>query len=217
MSMLLRATAFGLAGIFLAISACGGDDSKTETDNDNVGGINDPEGEDNDLSSSCFAFCDAQAECLGLTDATCRADCDTQVQMLTELDCAAEGAAENDCITKLSCDELMAYASGGRRAHATCGAAARDYFDACTAGESADCTAMCKHQETCNVLAGSVGACEEMCLLRQANLDVTAGKACGDRFVEFVKCLAQASCEDLGTGMPASCAAAERALSEACS
>jgi hypothetical protein len=226
MNMLLRATAFGLAGIFLVVG-CGGDDTKTESDPSNVGGQNDMAGDGDgdgdtgaDLKSSCLAFCDAQAECLRLTDAACRADCDTQVAMLSALDCAAEGAAENHCITKLSCEELQKYGQG-RREHAECGAAARDYFDACTAGESAECTAMCERQKTCSTLAGSQGACEEGCLLHQANLDYSGGTTCGDRFIDFVKCLAQASCDDLGTlstmgSTPQSCTSAEAAMNKAC-
>jgi hypothetical protein len=81
---------------------------------------------------------------------------------------------------------------------------------------------MCKRHETCDTLPVGVGACEETCLLRETNLDFTAGKTCGDRFVEFVSCLAQASCDDLGAmssagSTPPSCAEAESALNAACS
>lgn len=245
MAMLGRAAITGFATVLLFAMGCGGDDDEPEMEQEEspIGGMNDDAGDDEDdgaatddgadddgtdgdgedeasaaLRTSCLDFCTAQAECLGLTVDSCQADCDTQVQMLETRECVAEGAAENRCISELSCEELMKYASEGRRAHAQCGAAATDYFAACTAGEAAECTAMCARQESCGSSPVSAGACEEMCLLREMNSDISGGEDCGDRFLEFASCLAEASCEDLETGTtPASCAAAEQALNEACS
>jgi hypothetical protein len=203
----------------------GAADDGTEDDGDAADGDatdgDESDGDDGasaELRASCEDFCAAQAECLGLTLESCQADCGTQVQMLEARECAAEGTAENRCISELSCEELMKYAADGRRAHAQCGAAATDYFAACTDGEAAECTAMCARQESCGSLPASVGACEEMCLLREMNSDLSGGEDCGERFLEFATCLSEASCEELETGAtPESCAAVEQALNEACS
>lgn len=177
--------------------------------------------EDPDLRASCETFCIAQHECIGLTQGDCIASCDAQSEMLEALACAPQGRDENLCLAELSCDELQAYALEGRRAHPQCGEVATAYFEACTRGESQDCTRLCAHYEACDAPSFNRGACEETCLLRAANLEWAGGSACRDAFFDFSGCIADANCEEalaqLTNGAtPASCTNAEAAMDEAC-
>jgi hypothetical protein len=174
-----------------------------------------------DLSASCELFCAAQSTCLGLSEADCMGTCMAQSEMLNALGCATEGTKENLCLAAISCEELMSYASGGRRAHALCGEEATAYFEACTPVERSECAELCTHQEACDVPGLKPGVCEEQCLLGAANLQWNGGETCAGAYLDFMGCAADANCEDVRAmvesgATPASCVPAQGAFTDAC-
>jgi hypothetical protein len=151
------------------------------------------------LRSACEAACEAQSACLEISDSVCAGDCAEQARSLAE-GCRDEAIAEQRCLESLSCEDAMAYAVEGRRAHAECGAAARAYFKVCSLGEGktpAACTALCKRYQTCDALDISLGACEEQCILQGTDLANASGDACGDAFLTFMACSADAECAEV--------------------
>lgn len=173
----------------------------------------------------CEETCAAHSECVGLSDVQCVDDCSAQAAALASNTCLAEGLDELRCLGTLTCDELWAYGTIGRRDHPTCGAQADAYFTACTVGSGkppAACEAMCARFSGCDALqARTLRACQETCVLRATWAVWTVGVECGDAFLAVAGCVAEASCADvtelqtLGT-IPPFCVTLEAARDAAC-
>lgn len=183
-----------------------------------------PEIGEDTYRANCEETCAAQSKCVGLSDVQCAKECSAQAAALASHTCLSEGFDELRCLGTLTCDELWAYGTNGRRDHPTCGAQAVAYFEACTVGSGeppTDCQAMCARFAGCDALEETVAACEETCVLRATGGLWNVGTTCSDAFLAVAGCVAEASCADvtelqtLGT-IPASCMTLEAARDAAC-
>jgi hypothetical protein len=171
---------------------------------------------------ACVAACRAQGECLGFSDSDCTSSCDAQAQALAS-SCVDEALAEQACLEKLSCDQAKAYGTQGRRQHPVCGAQAQAYFSACTPDAGATptaCGAMCARYDACGAAQVNTAACEERCILENGSYRDTSA-ACGDAFLAFLGCSAQAECAEVqelaASGLaPVACNDALAAMEQAC-
>ncbi|MFT3926756.1 MAG: hypothetical protein QM778_29695 [Myxococcales bacterium] len=171
---------------------------------------------------ACLAACHAQSACLGFSDSDCMDSCEAQAQAQAS-SCQPAATAEQDCLAGLTCEQAKAYGTQGRRQHAQCGAQARAYFAACTldgGSTPAACSALCARYDACGASMVSVPACEEKCILQVSSYHATSG-GCGDAFLTFIGCGAQASCgevKDLAatSTSPAACDEKLTAMEKAC-
>jgi len=137
--------------------------------------------------------------------------------------CEPAATAEQDCLAGLTCDQAKAYGTQGRRQNAQCGAQARAYFEACTldAGKTpAACSSLCARYAACDASMVSTAACEEKCILQLTSYHAT-NQACGDAFLTFIGCGAQAECPEVkelaaSSTSPAACDHALAQMESAC-
>lgn len=145
--------------------------------------------------AACVTACKSQADCLQLSESQCESDCKVQSGLL-RASCYDEATDEQECLQDLSCEQTKAYAIEGRRQHPVCGAVARAYFAACTLGEGAipeQCTALCERYVECDASEVSQAACEESCTLQATSFQDDSAP-CGEAFLAFIGCGAQANC-----------------------
>jgi hypothetical protein len=150
------------------------------------------------LHDACVGACEAQSQCLQISQDVCADDCKAQAASLPA-DCRDEALAEQSCLAGLTCDEARDYAVSGRRTHSVCGKAATAFFDACTLGHGVTpqaCSELCAHYDGCGLLQVTPAACEEQCTLEATNYDQQGGSSCSDAFLAFMACGADATCAD---------------------
>lgn len=157
-------------------------------------------GSRSDYVAACSSACITQANCVGVTAAQCRDQCDARAAALAKEGCTEPAKNEMTCLAGLSCTELQTYATAGRRSDARCGQVATAYFAACTLGRGEfpdPCVELCAREATCDPQTVSPAACEENCVLRATAADWDRGPACSAGFLSLASCVADASCNAL--------------------
>jgi len=173
---------------------------------------------------SCTNACKIEASCGYVIEPLCNGLCELSQPLLEEHACDKQAAAENDCLSSMSCGELRRYGDEGRRMNEKCGDVARAFFDECTLGKgmvAKACTDLCTHYMECERLEVSIPACEETCVGNATGLDWQSGAECSAAFFEYAACVAVADCADVEQLLdlrlsPQSCAGQLEAFNDQC-
>jgi len=173
---------------------------------------------------SCTNACKIEASCGYVIEPLCNGLCELSQPVLEEHDCDKQAAAENDCLSSMSCGELRRYGDDGRRMNDKCGDVARAFFDDCTLGKGTvakACTDLCMHYMECELLDVSIAACEETCVGNATGLDWQKGAECSAAFFDYAACVAVADCADVEQLLdlrlsPQSCAGQLEAFNKQC-
>jgi hypothetical protein len=171
---------------------------------------------------ACERACAAQSDCLRIPMSECKTDCESTARDMSA-SCAPAATAEQDCLAGLTCKQMKAYVTQGRRDDPRCGEQAQAYFKDCTPYHGripSQCTKLCKRYPACGIEQETASACEEDCTL-QASDYRSSGSACSDAYLAFVGCGAKADCDEIqalesSNASPAACDEQLDALNAAC-
>ena len=170
----------------------------------------------------CADSCKTQALCTGITETTCATQCNATGQVFTG-QCLELQLAEYDCITGMTCDELMQYADD-KLIDAKCGAIYTEFSMTCLRDGTmppGPCIDFCTTTKGCRPTARDVNGCAQTCNELLTGYKLVGGEDCAAAFENAYACFGTLECSDIDVIFeqqltPVPCAQHDQLVTTAC-